>query len=99
MLHLCYIMYTFVETKVKDMAKKFSSIRVSEELAEELRIWKMAFERSYNRGSLTYEFILRGMLDSLEDTEPAVVEELDRMCKEDPSLLLKVCSHRVNCKS
>lgn len=76
------------------MAKKFASIRVSEELAEELRIWKMAFERSYNRGSLTYEFMLRSMLDSLEDTEPAVVEELGRMAEEDPTLLERMYKHK-----
>lgn len=76
------------------MAKKFASIRVSEELAEELRIWKMAFERSYNRGSLTYEFMLRSMLDSLEDTEPAVVEELGRMIDENPSLMARMVNHK-----
>ena len=76
------------------MAKKFASIRVSEELAEELRIWKVAFERSYNRGSLTYEFMLRSMLDSLEDTEPAVVEELGRMIDENPSLMARMVNHK-----
>lgn len=61
---------------------------------EEMKVWKTAFERSYNRGSLTYEFILRGMLDSLEMSEPDVVAELDRMMQEDPSLMEKMSNYR-----
>ena len=76
------------------MIKKFATLRIPVELMEELKVWKMAFERSYNRGSLTYEFMLRGMLDSLELSEPDVVAELDRMVKEDPSLMDRMCNYR-----
>lgn len=74
-------------TIMNKVKKEYTAIRLPKELVEELQIWQEAFSRSYNRGRITYEFMLRGMLDSLSDTEPAVVAELEKMVKQDPSLL------------
>ena len=72
------------------MKKAFTAIRLPSSLVEELKVWKVAFERSYGRGPLTYEFMIRGMLDCLEETEPGVFEELKKMMEEEPALLEKL---------
>ena len=56
-------------------------------LVEELKIWRMAFNASYGK-EVSYGEMIRGMLDSLEVTEPGVVEELEKIAEKDPSCLL-----------
>lgn len=61
------------------MAKtEYSPVNLPRTLVEELKIWKMAFSASYGR-PVSYSEMLRGMLDSLEDSEPGVFEEFHRI--------------------
>ena len=55
-------------------------------LVEELKIWKMAFTASYGK-EVSYGEMIRGMLDSLEVTEPGVVKELERIVEKDTELM------------
>ena len=72
------------------MAKNgYTTLNLPTELVEELKVWKMAFSASYGR-PMSYGEMLRGMLDSLEDSEPGVVEELDRLLKKHPRLAEKM---------
>lgn len=68
------------------MAKNgYTTLNLPTALVEELKVWKMAFSASYGR-PMSYGEMLRGMLDSLEDSDPGVVEELDRIVKKHPEL-------------
>lgn len=58
--------------------KQYGNIRLPQELIDELKVWRIAFIRAYNR-PMTYEYMLRGMLESLEDSDPAVHEEYCRL--------------------
>ena len=69
--------------------KKFGTLRLPETLIDELKVWKRAYEKSYN-APVTYEFMLRSMLDSLQEGEPGVLGEMEKMLEEDPSLLEKM---------
>ena len=53
---------------------------------EELKIWKMAFTASDGK-EVSYGEMIRGMLDSLEITEPGVVKELERIVEKRPGLM------------
>lgn len=76
------------------MAKNgFTTLNLPTALVEELKIWKLAFEASYGR-PVSYGEMIRGMLDSLEDTEPGVVEELDLIVKKHPELQDKIANYR-----
>lgn len=68
--------------------KKFVSINLPKGLVEELKVWRAAYTAAYGV-SKTYEQMLRGMLDSLEDTEPAVHAAFEKILKEHPELLDK----------
>lgn len=68
------------------MAKNgYTTLNLPTALVEELKVWKMAFAASYGKPK-SYAEMIRGMLDSLEDTDPGVVEELDRIVKKHPEL-------------
>ena len=72
------------------MAKNgYTTLNLPTALVEELKVWKMAFSASYGR-PMSYGEMLRGMLDSLEDTEPGVVAEMDEILKKHPELLEKM---------
>lgn len=71
------------------MTKKFATIRLPMELVEELQVWKTAYERAYGRGRISYEFMIRGLLQLIEEGEPAVFDELSKMMEEDPELIKK----------
>ena len=76
------------------MAKiEYTPLNLPKSLVEELKIWRMAFCSSYGR-SVSYGEIIRGMLDSLEDTDPGVIEELDAIIKKHPELLDKLSVYR-----
>ena len=68
------------------MAKiEYTPLNLPKTLVEELKIWRMAFSACYGK-TVSYGEMIRGMLDSLEDTDPGVIEELDRMVKKHPEL-------------
>lgn len=52
-------------------------------LAEELKVWQMAFEKAYGR-PVSFAEMIRGMLDSMPDTEPGVTEEFERLLQAHP---------------
>lgn len=54
---------------------------------------RMAFSAAYGK-TVSYGEMIRGMLDSLEDTDPGVVEELESMIKKHPNLQNKLSEYR-----
>lgn len=75
------------------MAKNsYTPLNLPGTLVDELKVWKMAFSASYGR-PVSYAEMIRGMLDSLEDTEPGVVAELDEIMKKHPELLEKMANY------
>ena len=72
--------------KLTVMAK---TITLPTELVEELKIWRMAFNASYGK-EVSYGEMIRGMLDSLEVTEPGVVKEMDKIVEKDPGLMVQI---------
>lgn len=76
------------------MAKNgYKTLNLPAILVDELRVWQMAFNNAYGR-QVSYGEMIRGMLDSLEDSEPGVVEELDLIVKKHPELLEKLANYR-----
>lgn len=69
--------------------KTYASINLPKSMIEELKVWKAAFTASYGEPK-TYEEMLRGMLDSLEETEPGVYEEFERIIEKNPKLIEKI---------
>lgn len=72
---------------------EYASINLPKPLVEELKVWKMAFAAAYGR-QVSYGEMIRGMLDSLEDSDPGVVEELDLIMKRHPEQLEKLGNYR-----
>ena len=56
----------------------YAPINLPVELVEELKLWKIAFERAYLKPK-TYADMIRGMLASLETSDPAVWEEYEKI--------------------
>lgn len=76
------------------MAKTgYTTLNLPTALVEELKVWRMAFNNAYGK-SVSYGDMIRGMLDSLEDTEPGVVEELETIIKKHPELQEKLANYR-----
>lgn len=73
--------------------KKYQPINLPVDLVGELKVWKRAFSNCYNR-SITYGEMFRTMLDSMEDYEPGVAEEMERMVEAHPELLEKIGKYR-----
>lgn len=73
--------------------KGYTTINLPTELIEELKIWRQAFNNAYGR-PVSYAEMLRGMLDSLEDTDPGVVEEMDSIITKHPELKDKLGNFR-----
>lgn len=72
------------------MAKtEYTALNLPKVLVEEMKIWRMAFCASYGK-QVSYGEMLRGMLDSLGDSEPGVVAEMDRLIKNHPELAEKM---------
>ena len=71
----------------------YTTLNLPTALVEELKVWQRAFNNAYCR-SVSYGEMIRGMLDSLEDTEPGVVEELDVLVKKHPELMDKLGNYR-----
>ena len=76
------------------MAKNgYKTLNLPASLVDELGVWKMAFTAAYGR-QVSYGEMIRGMLDSLEDSDPGVIEELDAIVKRHPELLNKLGVYR-----
>ncbi len=74
------------------MSKNYTALNLPTALVEELKIWRLAFNASYGK-NVSYAQMIRGMLDSLEDTDPGVVEELDLIMKRHPELMDKMANY------
>lgn len=76
------------------MAKNgYTTLNLPTSLVEELKVWRLAFNASYGR-TVSYAEMIRGMLDSLEDSEPGVVAELDEIMKKHPELIDRMANYR-----
>lgn len=76
------------------MAKNgYTTLNLPTALVEELKVWRTAFSAAYGK-SVSYGEMIRGMLDSLEDSEPGVVEELDTIVRKHPELAQKLANFR-----
>ncbi len=77
------------------MAKNgYTTLNLPSAVVEELKVWRMAFCNAYGK-SVTYADMLRGMLDSLEDSDPSVVEELKIIITKHPELQERLANYRV----
>lgn len=75
------------------MAKiEYIPVNLPKPLVEELKIWKRAYCNAYNK-QVSYGEMIRGMLDSMEEIEPGVVEELDNMVKLHPELMNSLANY------
>ena len=75
------------------MAKtEYTPLNLPKPLVEELKVWRMAFGNAYGK-SVSYGEMIRGMLDSLETSDPAVVEELGLILKRHPELMEKMANY------
>lgn len=75
------------------MAKTgYTTLNLPTALVEELKVWRMAFNNAYGK-SVTYGDMLRGMLDSLEDSDPGVVSELETLLAKHPELKEKLSNY------
>ncbi len=68
------------------MAKnEYTTLNLPKALVEELKIWRLAFCASYGR-TVSYGEMIRSMLDSMEDSDPGVLDELGRILEKHPEL-------------
>lgn len=68
------------------MAKiEYTPLNLPKTLVEELKVWRLAFCAAYGK-TVSYGEMIRGMLDSLEDSDPAVVDELGTILHKHPEL-------------
>ena len=78
------------------MAKtEYTTLNLPKSLVEELKVWRMAF-CSANGKQISYSEMLRGMLDSLEESDPGVVEEMDRLLEKHPELADKMGNYSMH---
>lgn len=76
------------------MAKNgYTTLNLPSSLVEELKVWRMAFNSSYGK-MVSYGEMLRGMLDSMEQSEPGVVKELEEILEKHPELKDKMANYR-----
>ena len=76
------------------MAKNgYTTLNLPTPLVEELKVWRTAFSAAYGK-SVYYGDMIRGMLDSLEDSDPSVVEELERLLEKHPELQEKMANYK-----
>lgn len=74
------------------MAKiEYATLNLPKALVEEMKIWRMAFCAAYGK-TVSYGQMIRGMLDSIEMSNPAVHEELCALVKKHPELVEKLSS-------
>lgn len=76
------------------MAKiEYTPLNLPKALVEELKIWRLAFCASYGR-TVSYGEMIRSMLDSMEDSDPGVLDELGRILEKHPELYEKMAVYR-----
>ena len=75
------------------MSKNYTTLNLPTALVEELKIWRLAFTAAYGK-NISYAQMIRGMLDSLEDSDPSVVEELERLLEKHPELQEKMANYK-----
>lgn len=75
-------------TKSKKRVKS-TTIKLPVSLIEELKLWKQAASNAALR-PVSYAEFIRGMLDSLDETEPDITREMDRMIEAHPELAKKL---------
>ncbi len=76
------------------MAKNgYKTLNLPAALVDELGVWKMAFEAAYGK-PVTYGEMIKGMLDSIKDTKPGVVDEIGIIINKHPELLVKLGVYR-----
>ena len=68
---------------------EYTPLNLPKGLVEELKVWKIAFTAAYGR-NVSYGEMIRGMLDTLEESDPAVVQELDAILTRHPELAGKM---------
>ena len=68
---------------------KYGALNIPEYLVEELKVWKMAFSMSYGR-TVSYAEMIRGMLDSIPQSDPEVSEALEKILEMNPELTDKM---------
>ena len=61
------------------------SINLPVALVEELKVWRMAFAAA-SGNTVSYGEMIRKMLDTLPQTEPAVADEFNRILERHPGL-------------
>ena len=80
----------------KNMAKtEYTTLNLPKTLVEEMKVWRMAYCAAYGK-QVSYGEMLRGMLDSLVDSNPDVVEEHIRLVNKHPNLGKKYAEKRQN---
>ena len=72
---------------------EYTPLNLPKPLVEELKVWRAAFSACYGK-TVSYGEMIRGMLDSLEDSDPGVVEELNGMVERHPELQEKLGNYR-----
>ena len=76
------------------MAKtEYTTLNLPKALVEELKVWRMAFCAAYGK-QVSYGEMLRGMINSLKNSDPCVVEELNRLVKKHHDLEEKMRNFR-----
>ena len=70
----------------------YTTMNLPTVLVEELKVWKMAFNNAYGR-PVSYAEMIRSMLDSLEDSDPGVVSELETLLAKHPELEEKMSNY------
>ena len=76
------------------MAKtEYTTLNLPKALVEELKVWRMAFCAAYGK-QVSYGEMLRGMINSLKNFDPSVVEELNRLVKKHHDLEEKMGNFR-----
>lgn len=79
------------------MAKNgYTTLNLPSALVEELKVWRMAFNNAYGK-TVSYGEMIRGMLDSLQDSDPGVVEELNLIISKHPELMDRLANYRALC--
>ena len=71
---------------------RYTTLSLPTALVEELKIWRMAFNASYGK-EVSYGEMIRGMLDSLEVTEPGVVKEMEEILEHQTELTDKMVNY------
>ena len=76
------------------MAKiEYTPLNLPKTLVEELKIWRLAFCAAYGK-TVSYGEMIRSMIDSLDESDRNVVDELDNILSKHPELEEKMVVYR-----